>query len=141
LGEYLYDGNIVLGPAVFDAANWYDKLEMIGIIATPQTTISLKSIFLNQDESPLGFWCDGVFGKHPLKNASQTELYALNWPSFLDFYKNEEETEEDLFYQWIRAFPMPYGTELKFQNTEQFFQKLYTSSDWESWFEEPEEKK
>jgi len=143
LGKYLEEGNIVLGPAVFDAAAWYDKLEMIGIIATPRTTVSLKSVFLHEfNGNSSGAWGDGIFDKYPLKTKDQIELYALNWPSYLDFDSElTKKSTEVLFYQLIRTFPMPFGTESKFQNTELFFQKLYRSKEWEQWSAPSDEEK
>jgi hypothetical protein len=129
LGDYLEEGNIVLGPAVFDAAVWYEKLEMIGVIATPKTTLSLKSIFLNRDNS-LDVWLDGVFVKPPLKNNVETELFIFNWPIHLSYDENGHEKTESYFYQLIRNFSIPLGTESKFQNTENFFQSIYKSPIW-----------
>jgi hypothetical protein len=133
LGEYLEDGNIVLGPAVFDAAAWYDKLEMIGIIATPRTTMSLKSIFLQRDTTAISSWISGVFDEYPLKGGGQIELYAINWPAALegDDRDPKRETEKSRFYRLMRNFSVPLGAESKLQNTEQFFLKLYRSQDWE----------
>jgi hypothetical protein len=132
LGEYIDDGNIVLGPAIFDAAAWYDKLEMIGIIATPQTTVSLKSIFLQQNGgSGTTSWTDGIFDTHPVKVSAPVELFALNWPYFLSYDEPNKNEAQACFYRLMRAFPMPFGTESKFQNTERFFQTLYKSEEWE----------
>jgi hypothetical protein len=110
---------------------------MIGIVATPRTSLSLKSIFLPQNGvGGLGSWCDGAFGIYPLKGSSQIELYAFNWPAYLDIQAEAEipkESVETIFYQIMRAFPMPFGTETKFQNTEKFFHKLYKSEGWKEW--------
>lgn len=134
LGEYLEDGNIVLGPAVFDAAGWYDKLEMIGIVATPRTTLSLKSIFLEGCGKSEGYWGDGVFYMVPLKGLAPQELYVVNWPSTMLSECEATRTVADvLFYDAMRAFPMPFGTEIKFQNTERFFQALFQSDGWKEW--------
>ena len=136
LGKYLEGGNIVLGPAVFDAAAWYDKLEMIGIIATPRATISLRSIFLEQMEETngKGYWSDGIFYTVPLKGLTPRELYAINWPVCLHSEAESTNTTTNvLFYELMRDFPMPFGTEIKFQNTERFFLDLYQSEEWKEW--------
>jgi hypothetical protein len=130
LCEYIDKGNIVLGPAVFDAAAWYDKLDMVGIIATPKTTASLKSIFLQKEKKPFPSWIDAVLDTHPLKIANSIETFALNWPHHLNYNKAQEETAEAFFYRLVRAFPMPFGTESKYHNTERFFQKCYQSDQW-----------
>ncbi len=128
LGDYLEEGNIVLGPAVFDAAVWYEKLEMIGVIATPKTTLSLKSIFLNKYNALDVAWNDGVFVKPPLKNSADTELFVFNWPIALSYGQNENT--EKYFYQLIRNFQIPLGAESKLQNTEVFFQSMCESETW-----------
>jgi hypothetical protein len=130
LGDYLEEGNVVLGPAVFDAAVWYEKLEMIGVIATPKTTLSLKSIFLNKYNALDVAWNDGVFVRPSLKNGADAELFVFNWPISLSYGENGRENTEKYFYQLIRAFPVPLGSESKLQNTENFFQSMCKSSAW-----------
>jgi hypothetical protein len=131
LGEYLEEGNVVLGPAVFDAAMWYEKLEMIGIIATPKATLSLKSLFLSDDKTLDDAWNDGVFINPPLKNNIVAELFVFNWLIFLSYDdENGHEKTEKYFYKLIREFPVPLGAESKLQNTENFFQSLRKSDTW-----------
>jgi hypothetical protein len=138
LGEYIEEGSVVLGPAVFDAASWYEKLNMVGVITTPHTTSVLKSIFIHQfaDQglSHPDIWHCGFLDNHPLKTPDAVETFALNWPRQIFVIKDENETEEEWFYRTMRIFSVPTGTELKFQNTERFFLKSYKSDLWKSAF-------
>jgi len=129
LGEYLEDGNLFLGPAVFDAAEWYEKLDMVGVIATPKTTLCLKSIFLEKKYDP---WIDGSFERPPLKNGIQAELFVFNWPLTLSYGKGGGSNTENLFYQIIRKFPVPLGAETKIQNSERYFQQICKSARWKA---------
>jgi len=44
LGRYLEKQDILLGPAVTDAANWYDRSDMIGVMLTPATSHYLNAV-------------------------------------------------------------------------------------------------
>lgn len=139
LGQYINKGNVVLGPAVSDAAAWYEKLDMIGIIATPHTTAAVKSMVISQypdkGVTDPDVWHCGVFGHHPLKTPTSIETFALNWPrQFHHVGKEGEETAEAGFYRIMRSFPVPVGTESKFQNTERFFLNSYRSDMWKTVF-------
>jgi hypothetical protein len=58
--------------------------------------------------------------------------------------KNSKAAVEQWFYDAIRKFPVPAGTESKFANTEAFFTKIINSAHWstfESTAADPEDTK
>lgn len=122
LGDYIEHENAVLGPAVFDTAEWYDKLDMIGIITTPKTTIALKKIL---PKNLRYYRNEVVLDSYPTKTGTPTKTFALNWPAYLNLGKNRMETPEQRFYKYFNKFPKPVGTRSKFDNTEQFFLRNY----------------
>lgn len=43
IGDFLYGDNVVLGPAVFDAHDWYESADWFGIILSPKIQLWLES--------------------------------------------------------------------------------------------------
>lgn len=83
-GEYILEKNTILGPALFDAARWYEKADWIGIIATPsfgkEITDSFERILHNESENIRNLF-SAVFSEYqvPLKD-SEMKLWAINHP-------------------------------------------------------------
>jgi hypothetical protein len=46
LGDYVDKDSVVLGPAISDAAAWYEELDMMGVVLTPHATLALKQMYL-----------------------------------------------------------------------------------------------
>ena len=125
LGQYVDKNSVVLGPAVSDAASWYEELDMMGVVLTPHATLSLKSI-LEEWAPGIGHqaWEDNVvLDKHPLRQGRKSlmELFVVNWVDAVDVMLDEKEKAQGWFYRVIRAFSIPAGTETKYANTEEFF--------------------
>ena len=47
-GEFSYRGNIVVGPAVDEAASWHESTDWIGVILTPAEEFQLKGRYPEQ---------------------------------------------------------------------------------------------
>ncbi|MGA2903883.1 MAG: hypothetical protein ABSD98_08625 [Candidatus Korobacteraceae bacterium] len=142
VGEYIQTGATVLGPAVADAAVWYDRADWMGIIATPNCGLRLS--FLKErieasterldDATPLlGSWY--VEYPVPFKDGTQRILWALSWPAQYLFDSHNPKGPKkagrkklpvfngsELFRFHISRFPVPAGTEGKFSNTTSFFE-------------------
>lgn len=43
IGDFLYGDNVVLGPAVFDAHDWYESADWFGVIFSPKIQLWLES--------------------------------------------------------------------------------------------------
>jgi hypothetical protein len=83
-GEFYVDQDserksAVLGPAVVDAADWYERTEWAGVHFTPTSSLRIEN-FLAQP----GVWNrrESLMFKHPrvpIKQQIPAELFVLNW--------------------------------------------------------------
>lgn len=120
IGEYLESNDVVLGPAVVDAANWYEKLEMIGVMATPRATNCLKSHFSSCGKT--GHYKAQSLFLHeyavPNKVCPGMVTYSVKWPSI--YLRRETKNKMQWYYDAIKKQKIPLGTENKYINTEAY---------------------
>jgi len=69
--------NTVMGEAVSDAADWYDKADWIGLQTTPHA-----SLYIEAKLHRTGKRLENVFVDHdvPLKRGGHVRVKAVNWP-------------------------------------------------------------
>lgn len=125
IGDYIENENVVLGPAVTDAANWYDKWNMIGVMATPATSHYIRAahnISLEDVKKGVDTDQDMVLYAVPVTGAEPQYTHALNWPGTVqDIHAHIQRTDPLLwYYQRIKGLSVPLGSEAKYRNTEQF---------------------
>ena len=76
-GKYLLIENTLLGPAVADAAYWYEQPQMIGVVTTLSTSLNYKWLLeQNRDFMPFIIEYDV-----PIKNNKYVRTFAVNWPA------------------------------------------------------------
>lgn len=77
-GKYLVkeDRNIVLGPAVTDAAGWYDRAKWIGMHSTPHMKIMMES----RIESDKDKWLDHLVSYDVPLSTGIMKLWCPRWP-------------------------------------------------------------
>lgn len=123
-GDVEKRGSHFVGPAVDDAAEYFELQDMIGICLTPKATIAAEYAiewnrkFFNRDV--------GKFllkYKTPMKNKSTLELYQINWPAhFKEKYNSETDisplAELNIF---LGKRNIPLIAASKFSNTIEFF--------------------
>jgi hypothetical protein len=111
--------NTVMGPAVSDAAAWYDRADWIGIHTTPYATIFLRSL-LEKERKNID--CVLVDYDIPLKDKGRMKLKAINWPKrvYLDQGKSVEQARAKMLSLLAKA-PMPVGSESKYFHAIEFF--------------------
>jgi hypothetical protein len=125
IGDYIETGDIVLGPAIVDAATWYDKIELFGIITTPTGLNYVKGIYANvlhesfNESDPAGsifrLWQVPITGDRVLNT------YIFDWPSTIPhFTKGDIHAMLAWYYDRIRNLNVPGGVERKYANTEAF---------------------
>ena len=114
--------NIIMGPAVADAAAWYDKANWIGIHVTPRT-----SLVISQDTEIRGISRDHIIVDYnvPLSVQPPLPVKAVNWPRAFSLPKispctNGENPRAKLL-ELLIAHQIPKGTENKYVNTLAFF--------------------
>jgi hypothetical protein len=112
--------NTVMGPAVSDAAAWYESADWIGIHATPRTTILVDSL-LQRDPSSL----DHVLVDYevPLTGKGRVRLKAINWPksAYLTFARDAQQAKAFVLHTFGSTRSLPPGAEGKYFNAIQFF--------------------
>jgi hypothetical protein len=120
---YIGDSQTVLGPAVVDAASWYERADWIGIHATPHATMFIQSLL---ERSP-GRTLDHVLLDYdvPIKDdKSKPRLKAVNWPK--GFYMKDlrppgNGTTRGLVLTALAKRRVPKGTEAKYFHAVKFF--------------------
>ncbi|HEV8347587.1 MAG TPA: hypothetical protein VGQ16_13490 [Vicinamibacterales bacterium] len=111
--------NTVMGPAVSDAATWYERADWIGIHATPYTTIFLKSLLQRENRT-----LDYVLIDYdvPLKDRGRMRLKAINWPKgvYLNHGKDRNRAKAAVL-SFLAKGPLPIGSESKYFNAIEFY--------------------
>jgi hypothetical protein len=130
IGEYIQYENTILGPAVSDAAMWYEKTDWFGIILTPNcefvTTYSMfeenkynKNII---DTVPI----ESLIVKYPVPIGNSTQdFYSIPWPVELlltPAYTKCDITPKAWFFLKMSIAKIPIGTESKYYNSLAFFE-------------------
>lgn len=130
-GDYFCRDKDILGPAVYDAANWHEEADWMGLIATPACGIKMSEYaqkISKRDKFEL--YVKFIQYAAPLKmNGHKTLRWVQAWPAY---YLIEQEVKlitqdecsdkakEKLFKHLGKHF-IPKGTEKKYQNTIDFF--------------------
>lgn len=111
--------NTVMGPAVSDAATWYERADWIGIHATPYTTIFLRSLIQRENQT-----LDYVLLDYdvPLKDRGRMRLKSINWPKgvYLNHGKDRNKARAAVL-SFLAKGPMPIGSESKYFNAIEFY--------------------
>jgi hypothetical protein len=120
-------GNHFIGPAVDDAAEYFELPDMIGVCFTPKATIAMdyaiewqKKFFNNSINQYV------IKYKTPMKNKTELELYQINWiKHFFDDEKrpNEISAEASLSI-FLSKRNIPQIATSKFVNTIKFFNEI-----------------
>ena len=122
IGDYIQNNAVVLGPAISDVANWYEKSEMIGVFATPKMAFAIQEFETlkkqNDEDNLVSPWLPYDV---PTK-LGDLNTFSVAWPSGISVLaKQEGTTQEAQFYKMMKGFEQPIGTEKKYTNTEKFY--------------------
>lgn len=124
IGPYFVgDHQTVLGPAVSDAASWYEAADWIGIHATPHASLLIQSLL---EQTP-GMNLDHVIVdcEIPLKKDSpRPRLKAVNWPKAFFVAGLRPPgigTTRGLVLSALSQCRVPKDTESKYFNAVRFF--------------------
>jgi hypothetical protein len=88
IGDYILDKNTALGPAIFDANNWYNSADWFGIIFTPKSQLFIESAINNfqriKNEKSNFLLRVAIPYDVPLTHAKNDKkiktFLAINWP-------------------------------------------------------------
>jgi len=128
VGEFVESDDAVLGPAVIDAAHWYEMPDFFGAIATPNAMFSIETILADKpaeegsEDWPVG--ASESMGRPyevPLKNGKCLKTHAADW-TISAWVRSREASEnmEKWFYSILQKFPVSPEVEAKYRNTVAF---------------------
>src|SRR6266516_1160988 len=124
IGRYIADArsNTVMGEAVADAANWYERADWMGLCATPKTcTESEYYLSTTPLKRPSVLLPYAV----PLKDQTTHELYCVSWPgAFFDEMlakSSKESTLRRAFWAILKELTFPLAATSKYENAKRFF--------------------
>ncbi len=138
------DSNTVIGPAVSDAAAWYEKADCFGIFATPTCGIFINHLRLIRENidyteygKDLGEICHDTMisaaaetwskaltrYKIPLHQGDK-EMWVVSWPYAARRCNNDDSNKAKIaFSTALNSLPrhLPVGVEIKYEKSVQFF--------------------
>ena len=124
LGEFYVDDktNTVMGDAVTDAAQWYERADWIGVHFTPRSYIELMRMFETSEDDKR--WAFASY-KVPLRGGEALTTYAVNWPKIFITPKLRpwmgNLPPRAKLLRFLARHKVPLGTEQKYFNTLKFF--------------------
>ena len=116
--------NTVLGPAVRDAARWYEQAQWMGVHATPRTSLIIQSLASSSKES-IGYAL--VPYAVPFKeSASGLELHSVNWPKGMHLRRPDDDATviRGGLASCLAHDEIPRGVEPKQFNSLAFFDRV-----------------
>jgi hypothetical protein len=123
IGNYVHEEATVIGPAIADAASWYEMADWFGIIATPSCGYRLS--YLAENLQTRGEKLDKWYVEYevPLKNGLSPRMWVASWPAQYPPLNKPVKgiSGRELFLAFLRGLPIPIGTERKYANTLEFF--------------------
>ncbi len=134
IGTYVTRGtSTILGPAIGEASQWYEKADWMGVIATPSTSITISYLdnvfFQNREKNTSNQKLEHYFVQYdvPCKDKKR-KLWTVSWP--MVYQKKEanlapeQEKKRQLSTEFLEKFypnNIPTNTEEKYFNTILFF--------------------
>jgi hypothetical protein len=118
--------NTVLGPAVNDAATWHDKTEIIGVVATPSTTLKILSDHELDADKAVGKQRYCYMTVIPNKLNYTEKLGYVNWPTWIAFDNKGKKPRVvySLILSMLSSMRQPPQTEVKYNNTIKIVRKI-----------------
>jgi hypothetical protein len=110
-GSYSFSENIMIGPAVDEAAYWHETTAWIGVMLTPSALLSTNM------ELPKG-WCSYC---PPFKDNSTWETGCVEWYKDWAVKKSELERTKSLSNIFYTMGPLVPGIAEYYMNTISFF--------------------
>lgn len=122
VGQFFESQTSIIGPAVDEAADWYEKIEWIGVSSAPTAHFTLEKLFeVKQDISK---WY--VKYPVPMKAGITTEVvWAVNWPAlYLTYSDKEAMSLKALILNKFASRPISSDAVTKFHNTIKFYDNV-----------------
>jgi hypothetical protein len=134
-GQYIETDDAVLGPAILDAAHWYELADLFGVLATPNTYFTICRLLCDRKE--LESWPVGateMLGYPydvPLNNGQSLHTHLVDWTFSARIRSRDASTNiQRWFYGVIGDYLITPDVESKYRNTLQFLE--ICDSEWKS---------
>ncbi len=117
-GNFSVKENIMVGPAIDEAASWHEMADWIGVIQTPSAMLQCYSYDFEK------LWVDHDVS---IKGMGKQKLKAVNWiPSWCQDRKNinSDKKQEILLELFLKMGPLLPTISPKFINTLEFYKKM-----------------
>jgi hypothetical protein len=119
--------NTVMGPAVSDAAAWYNQPDWIGVSATPHASMFIQSLL---EQSPDDHEMIIIDYDVPLKGRPAVRVKAINWPKAFwvsGLRPDRPQSARAILLSLLARHQTPIGTESKYYNAIAFFDHVVTT--------------
>jgi hypothetical protein len=125
IGHYVFERATVLGPAISDAASWYEEADWFGVILTPSCQFKLIAFLEHAALEPQlenqTFNHFFVRYKVPVKNGERREMWVISWPYDFLTRGDSKLSALGMFAGTLMCLSIPKGTEAKHLNSLEFF--------------------
>jgi hypothetical protein len=100
VGDYIIEKNTILGPAIFDAHDWYEAADWFGVIISPKTKLWLDVVYgaakRSKERSLAMFEKNIVYYNVPLvpreRDHPKKEFFTVAWPrKYWDIPESQNE--------------------------------------------------
>jgi len=148
IGDYISEKNTVLGPAIFDAHDWYESANWFGIIFSPKAQLWIEAVFETQHrkkkKTQIDDLIEGELEKtillydvplsHPFDSQDTKKFLTIGWP--FSYYvqveysawslvgqgaEKTEETPREILLQQLFKIKESKEGEPKYKNGIEFF--------------------
>ncbi len=133
-GNFYQDENIFVGPAIDDAAAYFEKTDWIGVICTPSTSYASEFAILVGDSIIKKSNQYLIKYDVPMHNQVCENLYSINWPAWFNDLPDTSKPSMSRAYLCglISENPIPSQATSKYIHTLEFYdyctsQKVNTS--------------
>lgn len=118
-GRFTTKGNIMIGPAVDEAASWYEVADWIGVILTP------SALFNSNDTMDDEIWSNKYLVS--TKNYGKIDTHCVNWCKKWEAgkEKTQELREKLLLNSFLKMGPLTPNISAKFTNTLAFYRACH----------------
>ena len=121
-GKFYQSGNVLIGPAVDEAAEWYTKPQWIGVSTTPSASILVERA-LEDDVQLLN---KISHYKVPLKKGAES-CWTFSWPMhkvLKDYLKKKDITLQSWFLEAESNRPLDSSAKTKIDNTIKYIDRF-----------------
>lgn len=123
-GHAVYDDRVAVGPAVSDAAGWYEEANALAVVVTPRTGLILD--VYDRQNTQLVSQAFATFDFALKQAQTRQQLWTVAWPAVLRERClasgiPEADIRPRLLTTLHSLFTMPRGTETKYYEALRFY--------------------